>query len=64
MKKKLLSRAILPFIFAALFVGGCAQKDAQNDKKGDEEMTKQEEGIAEAIEQETSDVGGEINEAN
>ncbi len=49
---------------SSLLLDGCAGKTADTDKKESKEMTTQEDGIAEAIAQETSDVGGEITEAD
>ncbi|MCR5801304.1 MAG: hypothetical protein K6G57_03120 [Lachnospiraceae bacterium] len=63
MKKRVLFKSLAAVLLASsLIIGGCAGKGADADKKEPEEMT-QKDGIAEAIEQETADVGNEINEA-
>ena len=65
MKRRVLCSMLISAVLASsLMLGGCAGKNADTDKKEKEEMTTQEDGSAEAIAQETSDVGGEITEAD
>ena len=63
MKRNVLFKSLAAVLLASsLIISGCVGKGTGADKKESEEMT-QKDGIAEAIEQETADVGNEINEA-